>query len=478
MTTEHELSTRDESAMVDSLVTRGDWSGLNPAERARVYTAVCKQHGLNPMSQPFAFLRLNGKEVLYANRGATDQLAAMHHVNRKIIDGPKIVDICGTKVALCTAEATLPNGRVETATATLPVVDPVNLYMKLETKAKRRATLSILGLGMMDEMETETIPGAERLAMGAVTLVRDDAPAQLAAPDDEFPAIDATSLDGLASWYAGLQLRAEDTERADAAVGLACDYAIERGYRLASPELHSVLAGRLHPTLRAIHDALAKQHTPAGVVAAYQEHAGAVDQIEREDGRKACVTVGARYFGERHSPALSAQARGPAFRAALSPQPPTKPTGTDAPTASAPASADGGSVAPSQSAGAQASANDGPRYVADTDAAHVQVAGTWRETEAGWAAHLAEMTARRRVEASVGCNGALLGPRFLTLAAERIVEIDATRPLPAGVARLTVIGVTQTLERVALDADRYRRRALLARRASVLASAAAIGARS
>ena len=352
MTTEHELSTRDESAMVDSLVTRGDWSGLNPAERARVYTAVCKQHGLNPMSQPFAFLRLNGKEVLYANRGATDQLAAMHHVNRKIIDGPKIVDICGTKVALCTAEATLPNGRVETATATLPVVDPVNLYMKLETKAKRRATLSILGLGMMDEMETETIPGAERLAMGAVTLVRDDAPAQLAAPDDEFPAIDATSLDGLASWYAGLQLRAEDTERADAAVGLACDYAIERGYRLASLELHSVLAGRLHPTLRAIHDALAKQHTPAGVVAAYQEHAGAVDQIEREDGRKACVTVGARYFGERHSPALSAQARGPAFRAALSPQPPTKPTGTDRPNTST-TSAEGGSVAPSATAGAK-----------------------------------------------------------------------------------------------------------------------------
>lgn len=386
MTTEHELSTRDESAMVDSLVTRGDWSGLNPAERARVYTAVCKQHGLNPMSQPFAFLRLNGKEVLYANRGATDQLAAMHHVNRKIIDGPKIVDICGTKVALCTAEATLPNGRVETATATLPVVDPVNLYMKLETKAKRRATLSILGLGMMDEMETETIPGAERLAMGAVTLVRDDAPAQLAAPDDEFPAIDATSLDGLASWYAGLQLRAEDTERADAAVGLACDYAIERGYRLASPELHSVLAGRLHPTLRAIHDALAKQHTPAGVVAAYQEHAGAVDQIEREDGRKACVTVGARYFGERHSPALSAQARGPAFRAALSPQPPTKPTGTDAPTASAPASADGGSVAPTASAGAQAST----RTVLDAD----EVESRLVTSAAAWAEHLA-----RHVEA-------------------------------------------------------------------------------
>lgn len=375
--------------VIDSIVLRGDLSGLGPGERAKFYIQMCEGLGLNPASQPFAFLRLNGKEILYATRGATDQLAAMHRVTREIIDGPKVIDLAGTKMVYAVCKASMPNGRFETATATVPLIDPVNVLMKAETKAKRRATLSLLGLGVLDEMETETIPGAERLAMGAVTLVRDDAPAQLAAPDDEFPAIDATSLDGLASWYAGLQLRAEDTERADAAVGLACDYAIERGYRLASPELHSVLAGRLHPTLRAIHDALAKQHTPAGVVAAYQEHAGAVDQIEREDGRKACVTVGARYFGERHSPALSAQARGPAFRAALSPQPPTKPTGTDAPTASAPASADGGSVAPSQSAGAPARANDGPRCELtpeETEARYLRDDAVGAEA---WVSHLA-----------------------------------------------------------------------------------------
>ena len=80
--------------------------------------------------------------------------------------------------------------------------------------------------------------------------------------------------------------------------------------------------------------------------------------------------------------------------AALRPTP-TTPTGTDAPRAASP-DASGGSVAPSATAGAQAI---GPRVVLDTDASHVQVAGTWRESEAGWAAHLAEMTARRRVEA-------------------------------------------------------------------------------
>lgn len=147
-----------EARAIDSFVTRGDWSQLAPADRARAYVQVCAQHGLNALSQPFAFLKLNGKEVLYATRGATDQLAAKHSITREIIDGPKVVDIAGTKVAYCVARATLPTGRAETATATLPVQDPVNLYMKLETKAKRRATIALLGLAMLDETELATIP--------------------------------------------------------------------------------------------------------------------------------------------------------------------------------------------------------------------------------------------------------------------------------------------------------------------------------
>ena len=37
-----------------------------------------------------------------------------------------------------------------------------NALMKASTKAKRRATLSICGLGVLDESEIETIPGAIR----------------------------------------------------------------------------------------------------------------------------------------------------------------------------------------------------------------------------------------------------------------------------------------------------------------------------
>jgi hypothetical protein len=183
MTTE--MTTRDESTLaridldertganaVSSLVMRGDLSGLGPEDRARYYVAVCEGLGLNPHSQPFAFLRLNGKEVLYATRGCTDQLARIHRVTRTIVDGPKLVDLGGTKLVLCVAQASHPNGRVETSTATVPFVDPVNVLMKAETKAKRRVTLSLLGLGMLDEMELETIPASAQEPGGGVDLSR------------------------------------------------------------------------------------------------------------------------------------------------------------------------------------------------------------------------------------------------------------------------------------------------------------------
>ena len=64
-----ELANSASAVAIESFVTRGDWS--QPRRwTARAYTHVCAQHGPNPMSQPFAFLRLNGKEVLYATCGA------------------------------------------------------------------------------------------------------------------------------------------------------------------------------------------------------------------------------------------------------------------------------------------------------------------------------------------------------------------------------------------------------------------------
>lgn len=188
------VDAKTQSRVIESLVLRGDLSGLAPQDRARFYVQMCEGLGLNPSAQPFAFLRLNGKEVLYATRGATDQLAALHRVNRRIVDGPKVIDLAGTKLVYAVCEASLPNGRVETATATVPLIDPVNVLMKAETKAKRRATLSILGLGLLDEMEIETIPANVQEPGGGVDFSQLSAqPADPVAQEEPAPGAEAVS---------------------------------------------------------------------------------------------------------------------------------------------------------------------------------------------------------------------------------------------------------------------------------------------
>jgi hypothetical protein len=165
MAVEANLTRRDEAKLIESVVVKGDLSGLDARELTAYYARMCESLSLSAASQPFALLKLNGKLILYPTRGATDQLAAIHRLNREIVDGPKVVDVAGTKMIYAVCRATHPNGRVETAVATVPLNDPLNGLMKAETKAKRRATLSILGLGMLDETELDTIPASAKVSV-------------------------------------------------------------------------------------------------------------------------------------------------------------------------------------------------------------------------------------------------------------------------------------------------------------------------
>lgn len=238
MTTKTQTTTTDPATLdahtlgrvVESLVLRGDMSGLNPAARAQHYISMCNGLGLNPASKPFEYLRLNGKEILYATRGATDQLAALHRVNREIIDGPKVIDLAGTKLVYAVCRATLPNGRVETATATVPLADPINVLMKAETKAKRRATLSILGLGLLDEMELETIPARVQEMGGGVDLSlashATEAPRGVAQTDDD-PERDAIVAEGADDPLAAFLARVDEIELPGEAVAVWMKYRAE-----------------------------------------------------------------------------------------------------------------------------------------------------------------------------------------------------------------------------------------------------------
>lgn len=167
------------SRVVSSIVLRGDLSALTEEQLTRYYASLCESLSLDVRYKPFDLITFQGKRVLYANRACTDMLAKLHGITREIIDGPRLVDLGATKAIICIARVTSPSGRQETATAVVPAADPINGFMKCETKAKRRATLAILGLGILDGTELETMPGirlpqdAPQPNTEAPTIVRD-----------------------------------------------------------------------------------------------------------------------------------------------------------------------------------------------------------------------------------------------------------------------------------------------------------------
>tara|TARA_R100000808_G_scaffold5803_2_gene17498 strand:+ start:4963 stop:6006 length:1044 start_codon:yes stop_codon:yes gene_type:complete len=133
-----------------------------PAEARVAYLhQLCESMGLNPLSHPFEFIKLNGRWTLYAKKGCTDQLRAVNGVNIEIVE-----NTIHDHQVYVHVRATVPDDRFPTGVRSdedIGVVfigsgaEALNNRMKAVTKAKRRVTLSICGLGFIDETELETV---------------------------------------------------------------------------------------------------------------------------------------------------------------------------------------------------------------------------------------------------------------------------------------------------------------------------------
>lgn len=139
---------------------QGDLSRLSEPERLGYYKRVCESLGLNPLTQPFDYIVLNGKMKLYAKKDATDQLRSLNHVSIVGLDEAE-----REGVYIVTARAETNDGRKDQSKGAVNLGGLkgealANAIMKAETKAKRRVTLSICGLGWLDETEVDDIRGA------------------------------------------------------------------------------------------------------------------------------------------------------------------------------------------------------------------------------------------------------------------------------------------------------------------------------
>lgn len=173
----------------------GDLSKLTADERLSYYKNMCDSIGLNPLTKPFEYIELNKKLVLYATRTCTDQLRAVKGVSIEVVKRETVSDIY-----FVTARGTDKSGRVDESTGAVSIAGMrgdalANAIMKAETKAKRRVTLSICGLGCLDESELETIPEVKLRNQPAVA-------AQPALPE---PAQETRTLDRSVSQEEGIE---------------------------------------------------------------------------------------------------------------------------------------------------------------------------------------------------------------------------------------------------------------------------------
>lgn len=151
--------------LLSSIVLNGDLSKLNPMQLMQYYGYRCKQLGLDPSSQPFGILVLKGKKVLYPNKGCAEQLNKIYKISHVVVSTETVKDVYIVRV-----RASMPDGQHCDNVGAVNIAgltgdELANAIMKSETKGHRRSTLSLLGLGMTDETEIETIKGAQTIQL-------------------------------------------------------------------------------------------------------------------------------------------------------------------------------------------------------------------------------------------------------------------------------------------------------------------------
>ena len=144
---------------LQQVIFKGDLRTLSDQDKLIYYKSVCESVGLNPLTKPFDYLILNNKETLYATKNCTDQLRSRHKISIAVKDR-KFDNSLFTVVV----EAEDAKGRKDSDMGFANVQglrgDALgNAMLKAVTKAKRRVTLSICGLGgFLDETEVEDLP--------------------------------------------------------------------------------------------------------------------------------------------------------------------------------------------------------------------------------------------------------------------------------------------------------------------------------
>jgi hypothetical protein len=194
-----ELTTRNAESMlaetakytagIKEYFRSGNIAQLNADEQDFIKAKLCERYNLDPVLRPFELISFaGGQQKFYMTASATNQLANVLGLTREVVQ----LELDEQRmIAKCTVRVSNPNNRSETCNAFIAISkfappkerggiptkvllegeDLANTLMKLETKAKRKATMSFFGI------------------MDAGTDYEDRPAAPLAAPDVSRPSV-------------------------------------------------------------------------------------------------------------------------------------------------------------------------------------------------------------------------------------------------------------------------------------------------
>ncbi len=150
----------NEKALQDFYLN-GDLSVFQDTDKVKMLKTLCLKYDLDPVLKPIDIIPFQKKHVWYVNAKGVSMLAAKHVVSFTKIESSYDKE---TNLASYTVRATLPSGKWIDAVAYVACVvtrnmkevqatgqDLANIFMKVETKAKRRATADLVGLPLPDE---------------------------------------------------------------------------------------------------------------------------------------------------------------------------------------------------------------------------------------------------------------------------------------------------------------------------------------
>lgn len=171
---------------LEKVLIQGDLSALNETQRLQYMRAVCKAIGISMLFRPFDFIKMNGKTVMYANRSCAEQLRMLHKMSIKITNRERVDGLY-----CVTAQAKTAKGKEDESIGAVNIKGLAgealaNALMKAETKAKRRVTLSIAGLGMLDEIEAKQVAEAEAKITTDIALGESETKLELTTERPEF----------------------------------------------------------------------------------------------------------------------------------------------------------------------------------------------------------------------------------------------------------------------------------------------------